>query len=524
MIALNLRVRRVFILVWSVCLWVFLSTFPPAYESYYPTLESRAAFATGMQSNLGMVAIYGPLHSPVSLGQIVMWEAGSQILLLGSIMSVLLVIGLARRSEHLGFTELELSTGIRRRAPLVAAMGTTCVASAFVGFGAFLVLGASSLYIDELPVVGALAFGVNLTLTMCGSALLALAVLLLVNSPASLTRVGLLSVAASFVLRSLADSEEIGWLNWLSPLGWKQVIAPYGDNSFTNAVLLAILCLALAGGLYLAEGHREYGRGLVQLRERTSKRSRKTRSIVHLQWLLHRGSAITWALVIAGITAMFLALTGSLSEWMSGDPAVGKVFEDLFNEGDLKTEFIRYIAKLSGILVAVAGVQSIIGQYSAERDGTAELMRSTGIRRWAPLGSLALIGLASVLLSTIALYSGGAAGLASQHNTSASDYEALLPSALSQFAPALLLVAFAVLIVGHTPRFSYFSWVPVAIASILTLFGPLFKLPMWLIDLSPFEHEVTALGDSWSMHFTFALVSLLLIVLGLWGANRRELV
>lgn len=523
MIALNLRVRRVFILVWSVCLWLFLASFPPAYESYYPTMESREAFTAGMQSNLGMVAIYGPLHSPVSLGQIVMWEAGSQILLLGSIMSVILVVGLARRSEHLGFTELALSTGIARRAPVVAAMATTALVSAFVGAGSILVLAGSSLYIDELPIDGAIAFGLNLTLTMIGSSLLALLALLMVNNPASLTRVGVLTVAVSFIIRSVADSEEITWLNWISPLGWKQIVAAYSDNSFLNAGLLAVVCLMLAGTLYVAEAKREYGRGLVQLPERTTKRTRVVRNLVHLQWVLHRGTVLTWAAVIAGIAGMFLALTGSLSEWMSGDPAVGKVFEDLFNEGDLKTEFIRYTAKLCGILVAVAGVQSIISQYGAERDGTAELMRSTGVRRWAPLGTLSVIGIASVVVGTLALYAGGTAGLASEQNSTAADFEALLPSALSQLAPALLLTALAVFIVGLTPRLSYFSWAPVAIASILTLFGPLFKLPTWLIELSPFEHEVTALQNSWSVHVGFVAVSLALIAVGLWGANRREL-
>ena len=114
MIALNLRLRRSFIIIWCLALWAFLAVFPPAYENYYPTAGDREAFVLGMQRNAGMTAMWGPVESPATLGQIVMWEAGSMMIILGSVMAVLLIVGLEivsrllyvafqlRGEEHIG--------------------------------------------------------------------------------------------------------------------------------------------------------------------------------------------------------------------------------------------------------------------------------------------------------------------------------------------------------------------------------------------------------------------------------------
>ena len=209
MIRLNLRLRRNFLIVWSLCLWAVFAIFPPAYQNYYPTPADRQSFLMGMQQNAGMVALWGPLEDPPTLGQIVLWEAGSMMIILGSVMAVLLFVGLHRKSEALGLTELQLSTGIPRMAPAAAAMATTVIAAMIVGTGSAGVLWLSSLYVDEMPLRGAWSSGAVITLTMIGSALLAHLVLLYVDNPASVTRIGLMTVAVSFIVRAVADSEEL---------------------------------------------------------------------------------------------------------------------------------------------------------------------------------------------------------------------------------------------------------------------------------------------------------------------------
>ncbi|MFC6146932.1 hypothetical protein [Corynebacterium nasicanis] len=500
-------------------LWAYLAIFPPAYENYYPTPGDRESFLLGMQRNAGMTAMWGPVEAPATLGQIVMWEAGSMMTILGSVMAVLLLVGLHRRSEATGLTELQLSTGIKRMTPAAAAIATTGLAAAIVGAGSAGVLAASGLYVDEMPLEGALTSGGVIALTMFGSAMLAQLVLLLVRDPAALTRTALMTVAVSFVVRSLADSEDLGWLKWLSPLGWKTLVGPYVADDWYALGILAAVCLGAAGLGLAAEQRREYGSALIPLPAFLPVRTRRIHGPLHLAVMLNRSTILTWAIVIGGLTAFFIALTGSLSEWMEAEANVGKIFKDIFGEGDMKSEFIGYILKLMGILIATMGVQVIVTYRSGEVDRTVDLQRSTGLRRWIPLAASSLVSIAGLLLAVIAALGGGALGLWTQETTVAGDYNSLVPSTWGQLAPVLLLTGVAIAIVGLAPRFTHLAWAPVVASAVLTLFGPVFSAPQWLINLSPFEYS----DSPWSTHLAIAAAAIVLIGAGWWGSQRREI-
>lgn len=524
MIRLNLRINRAFIAIWCLSLWAFLAIFPPAYESYYPTRESRESFLAGMQQNAGMIAMWGPLEPPATLGQIVVWEAGSFALLLGSVMTVLLIVNLHRRSEHRGLTELQLSTGVARRSPATTAMATVALASFLVGAGAALVLWFSGFYVEDMPARGAISFGATLALTMIGSALLAQLVLLFVGNPAAVTRVALLTIAVSFIVRAIADNEEIGGLNWISPLGWKTITAPYVDDDFASVAWLTVLCLTAAGAVLVGEHYREYGQALVALPRFRRGRTRNIYNILHLSTVLNRGTVLTWAVVIAVLAAFFIALTGSLSDWMETEDNIGRVFEDLFSGDDLKTEFLAYVTKLCGMLVAIAGVQTIVSYRSGEQNRLVDLIRSTGVRRWTPLGAATTVAYIAIGIATAGLLLGGMFGLWTQESTTNTDFENLVPAAWSQLAPAILLTGLAVALVGMRPGLIQAAWAPIIASAILTLFGPILQAPQWLIDLSPFEYVNLAAGEHWPLHAGMAGTGLLLTALGLWRTKQREIV
>lgn len=522
MIRLNLRLRRRFIIIWCLCLWGLLTVFPPAYESYYPTPESRETFLAGMQANAGMSAVYGPLEAPASLGQLVAWEAGGLLLILGAVMAVLMVTGLHRKSEHLGYTELQLSTGISRLAPAGAALAATTIAAVIMGLGCGITLWASQLWVPEMTTSGAVAFGVTTTLAMVGSALLAQIAMLFVSNAHSVGRVGLLTVALSFLIRAVADAQELGWLNWLSPLGWKTVIAPYLDDDLGSAALLALVCLAAGAVVLGAERTRDNDTAMIHVPHRTRHRPRRINGMAHLATILSWASILTWVIVIFGLAAFLVALTGSLSGWMEADESIGQVFDEMFGSGDMKTEFIVYVAKLLGILVATTGIQTVVSFHSGEKDGTVDLLRSTGIRRWAPYGSYTLVACVGVLLATVGLWAGSWLGLVTQDSTVAQDFDTAVPAAWSQAGPALLLTGIAVALVGLAPRLAQMAWAPVAAATLLTLFGPLLKAPQWLINLSPFEYVVRPDEGSWGVHGAMVAAAIVLILIGLYGAQHRE--
>lgn len=523
MVRLNLRVRRSFIIVWCLSLWAFLVIFPPAYESYYPDQASREAFLQGMQNNPGMIALWGPLESPATVGQIVVWEAGSFVLLLGSVMAILLSVGLHRKAEHRGLTELQLSTGIRRSTPAAAALVTTSLVALLIGGGSTLILWLSGFYVADMPARGAVTFGATVALTLIGSALLAQLVLLFISREASLNRVALLTLAGSFLARAIADNEELDWLNWVSPLGWKTLVAPYVTDDLSVLAGLVVLCGIVVGGLLLAEHRREYGQALFRMPQRQIVATRNIRGVFHLSFIRHRATILAWGLVIAVLSAFFIALTGSLSAWMDAEEDIGRVFDDIFAGEDTKTEFIAYVSKLCGILVAVAGVQTIVVYRNDELDGLVDIMRATGVRRWVPLSASVAMTYLTLLAGAIGLLLGGLGGLWAQENSTSEDYQNLVPAAISQISPALLLAGIAIALVGLAPRLTQIGWAPIVVSAVLTIFGPILQVPRWMIELSPFEYVNTATDPEWGIHVFLGSLGLLFTLAGIWGGRQREI-
>ncbi|AGF73786.1 hypothetical protein [Corynebacterium halotolerans] len=520
---LNIRTRRGYLLAWCLPLWALVAAFPPAYESYYPTLESRQPMIEGLRSNTGTTAIYGVIADPGTIGQMTAWEIGAWVGLLGSVMAVLLVTGLHRRAEYSGLGELQRSTGIRPVVPAAAALITTLLAAVVLGAGSSVVLLFEQAIVEELTTSGAFAFGASVALAATGSALLAQAVLLFIHDGAALTRAALLTVLASFIIRVVADTRELTWLNWFSPLGWREVIGPYDTDDWTVVAVLVGVCLLAAVLIGAADRRRSFATGLLPRRRQASRRPRHIRGPLGLRWVLSRGVLVAWVLVVAGLSGFLMSLSGTIADLVGTSEGTGEVFRDLFDGDAVYEEFIAYICQVIGILIAAAGVQQITAHHAEEQARTVDLQRSTGVRRWVPLGATTLVALLSLVAMTVALLAGGAVGLASQENTMDEDYASLTYAALSQLGPTLFLTGIAVLLVGAVPRLTQFAWAPLAAGAVVSLMGAILQLPDWAIDASPFSHTQLPGDDSLGVPLGLAVGGLVLMGVGLVAAHRREI-
>lgn len=520
---LNLRIRRGYLLAWCLPLWALTAVFPPAYESYYPTIESRQGMIEGLRNNTGTTAIYGRIAEPGTVGQMTTWEIGAWLGILGSVMTVLLIVGLHRRAEYSGLGELQRATGIRPAVPGIAALLTTVLAALLLGVGATVVLLLEQLFVAELTTSGAIAFGASVALMSTGSALFAQAVLLFVHDGSALTRAGLLTIVVSFIVRALADTREIDGLHWFSPLGWREVIGPYDTDDWGAVASLAALCVLAAVLIVAVDRRRSFGAGLLPRRRHASRRPRRIRGPLGLRWVLARAGLLAWVLVVAGISAFLMSLSGSIADLVNPEDGTGDVFRDILGGDAVYEEFIAYICQMVGILIAAAGIQQITTYRGEEQARTVDLQRSTGVRRWTPLGATSLVAMVSTAVMVFALLAGGALGLASQEDTADEDYTSLLHAALSQLGPTLLLTGLAVLIVGVTPRLANVAWAPLAAAAVVTLMGEILRLPDWAIDASPFSHTQLPGDDTHWIPVALAVTGIVAVGAGLVGARRREI-
>ena len=208
--------------------------------------------------------------------------------------------------------------------------------------------GGEMLMVDELTFRGALSFGIVTSLTFIGSMLIAAIISALLPSALFVNRIGLLSIAVAFIMRAIADIEDISALNWLSLLGWRSVIKPYTNDSLSNAALCLLLCIGLAVLWGFLELHREYGTGRIPARSRDAIPPRNVGGMLRLRWVLERGQLATWGVAVMIMSGFLTSLTGSLKDfvrqravWCHDEgkhenhrPAIGLPFSDCSDCGN----------------------------------------------------------------------------------------------------------------------------------------------------------------------------------------------
>ncbi len=522
LVRINLRTSRTFIIAWLIPLWVLLTIFPFAYQDYYPTLESRQEMLGAMATNAGTTALYGIIASPGTVGQVVTWEMGAWLGVLGSVMSVLLSVRWHRGSETTGLGELQRSTGVRPGVPVLAMLLSSAVVALILGTGSALVLLGVSRSIEDVSAGGSLAFGATVTLTCLGSVLLSQLVLLLVTEASSLTRVSLYTLAAAFMVRAWADVEKIEWLNWLSPLGWRELVGAFDRDDWGRVGWLSLAVLAGAVLLTAFNSRRPFARGLVDARRSDRTRVRRIRGIVGLSAALNVGNILAWAVTLAVLSAFLMSMSGSIQELVAGEGTTGEVFRDVLGGTAAYEAFIGFICMVGAILVAVAAVSVIHSEVAGERARTVDVIRATGVRRWAPLaGVLVIAGVASLLWVAV-LHGAGAAGLALQDSTAPEDYSTLAWAAWSQTGAVLFFVGLATLIVGMASRGPLLTWLLLAWSAVTALMGEMLGFPDWLIDTSPFTHTMTSADSDAGAPLLLLGMGAVCSVAGLIASSRRQ--
>lgn len=527
MIRLNLRLRRMLILWWLLGIWVFLIITPPSYVATYPDLASRGPVVSSVQNNVGTQAMYGHLPSPGTIGQLTAWETGAWLCVLSSVMMVLLFSSLHRKPESSGLAEYVYASGRSGSSRFGAAIATGTIVSVLNGaVCAIILLAFRYLSIDEITVAGSIAFGVTITLTMLATMAITSILQSLWGRGTNFNRLGLLSVGAAFLIRMFADTSSSSWathLNWVSPLGWRSVIAPFTEDSWLKALVLAIVCAVLIGVAFTLDSRRPFDESLLHLRGSKRYHERKIRSLYSLNMVLHRGNLITWSIVIGLVLLIFLPLIDSLLPSLQGDAATMQAVEAFLPAGELQITFIVYIFQIASILLSIAVVLPVIGFIGQEREGHIDAVRSTGVRRWSPLWGCVQACLSTLTSCTIFAILGALLGLYLQPSTVEDGTSLMVLSGLSIAVHALFFLGIATAVAGLTPRVIYLSWLPIIAASVVTLLGPLFSLTERQMEFSPLTHSWASSDEAVWPLLTFAVIGVALGGVGLLGAQRRNL-
>lgn len=318
------------------------------------------------------------------------------------------------------------------------------------------------------------------------------------------------------------DVNDLPWMNWLTPLGWRHHVHPFTDDNWAMLAVAAGIVLGLGTATAAVEKHRAYGYSLVTVPSPKTQRSRPPRTIFTLATRLHRGTVVAWIFTVGVVAMVLMSLPGSIQELVAQPGTSGEVFRDLLGGSAAYELFIAYICQICGIFLASASVALTATYRQAVDNGTIDLIRSTGLRPILPSAAGVSVAAGTAAAPVAALYTGGSLGLATQGWSQTEDSSTLAWSAGSQLAPALLFIGITSCVMGFRTRAGVISWIALGIAAFVAVLGELLSFPQWLIDSSPFTYTMTGADSDIVPLLLMSALGTFGAIVGIFASSQRD--
>jgi polyether ionophore transport system permease protein len=518
-----LRRDRIMVPAWAYVIMIGVCSNAYTFARLYKTAASRASLVATSKSDPALVFLYGRLNGD-SVGALTAWRYGVWAALFAGLMTTFLVIRHTRADEEAGRLELIGSARVGRRAPLAAALAVAVVASAVVA-----VLLSIALPFFGLPLAGSIALA--LAVATCGLAFAGIsAVAAQLTSGARAARgIAIGVLGASFLLRAVGDAAGAngpGWLTWLLPLGWTEVLRPFAAERWWVLLLpLATFAAGIALAFVLA-ARRDLDAGLLPDRPGRPAASAALAGPLSLAWRLQWPALAAWAGGYVILFAVCGAAGKGIGQLAGTSGALRTEFTRLGGQSAIVNAYLAGLMLLAGLIAAGYGVATVLRLRAEEAGNLAEpvLAGSTGRVRWGLSHILvAVIGMALLLAA-----GGLAAGLG--YGLRAGDaghwVAAMLGGALAELPATLVIAGIAAAAFGLAGRAAAAAgWTALGLAIALSLFGTLLQLSRWALDLSPFTHVPHLPGGPVSVTplAWMSATGLGLFALGLAGLRRRDI-
>lgn len=503
--------------------WLYLLTAVAVGTAYssratYSTLAKRLDFGATVNKNPSLLALYGPVQDPYSVGSVSVWKVGGIAAALVAVMSILITVRHTRADEESGRLELVSAGVVGRYAGLTAGVMTALTANAVL-----LVLVGGGLMLLGLPVAGSIAFASG----WCAIGVMFVGVAAVTAQLTTTSRaangMALTVLGFSYLVRAVGDVGA-SWLVWVSPLGWTAHLRPYAGEAWWVLAIVVVFAAACFVTAFLLAGRRDLGAGLLPDRPGPAEAAAGLRSPLALAWRLQRGLLLGW---IAGFTVYGAAIGGVVDN--AGNMLGGKSGRDLLSKlgghAGLVDAFLTTTMGIMALLASAYSVQAILRLRSEETGRLAEPLLATRVGRvgWAVSHVVFAVAGPAALMAI----DGAVVGLI--HGLRAGDLSGEFPrvfwSALVQLPAVWVLAGITVALFGLAPRIVVAAWGVLGAFLLLGQLGPLLELGQWAMDLSPFTHvpklpgaEMRTMPMIWLIVLAAALTAV-----GLAGFRRRDI-
>lgn len=519
LLRLALRRDRFLLPAWVLGLSGMATFSAKATVGLYPELPARVAAAEAVNGSAALVALYGRIYDPTSLGELSLFKMTAFGAAMVGAVAIYLIVRHTRVEEEAGRLELVGAGVVGRSAPLVAGMLLVLICA--VGIT---VLTATGLTWAGLPMAGSIAFGAAWGATGLLFAAVGGIAAQVTTSGRAATGLGMVSLAIAYVARAVGDlaEEGPGWLSWLSPIGWSQQVRAFSGTRWSLLALPVLATVVLVPVAFLLRSRRDLGGGLVA--DRPGPAEGRLGTPARLAWRLQRPTLVSW--VVA--TAILGTILGSVASNVSGfldSPQMKDILEALGGKQGLTDMFLAAEVGLMATILAGYGISAVHWLPSEEEGGRAEMVLATATSRraWATSHSVqALLGVA-VLLTVMGLAIGFG------HAVAVSDPAQVLrlaSAAAIRIPAAWVMVGLAVAMWGWRPGAMWVAWALFVLFLVLGEFGALWDMPDWVMDLSPFAHSPVMPGPdpSYVGVPVLLVIGLGLVAFGIARFMRRDVV
>ena len=509
--------------IWGVVFGLFWWLIVNDYTSNYPTLADRQRLVEETRANIGMQAMFGPIHHIDTLAGYAAWHGVGFLAIVGAIWGLLTGTRLVRGEEEAGRWERLIAGQTTRGRAAAAALG---------GFGLGLLL------LWAITTVAAFTFArvADPPWTLAGSAFLSLAT---VAPAAMFLAVGALCsqlagsrrqaawVAAAgffvvYLLRLIAYTDtSVLWLRWASPLAWVDELHPLTDNRARPLIPILALTAALAIATIVLASRRDLGAATLPTRDTATARTRLLGRPLGLAVRLARPAAVGWilSLALAGLVIGSLAKTSAEVFASASGGALAELAGTNGGEVYLGMTFL-----VIAMVITLAACGQVTATRDEEAEGRLDNLLNQPVARTAWLAGRVTVS-AAVLLVAGAIV-GVATWLGALLGGAGLGFTALVSAGLNVVPAGLLVLGIGTLAHGLAPRLTSGVVYGLVVWSFTAeLVGAGLPAGRWLRSLSILHHISRAPAEDprWGMSAVLVLIAVAATVIGLVAFTRRDL-
>ena len=514
--------------LWGAVMGLYVYASTVGFTDLAPTAAGRQPFLAALAGNTGLKAMFGVPYRIDTVGGFVTWRATGVMSLVGALWGLLVATRVTRGEEAAGRWEPFLAgRTTHRRAAAQALAGLACAlllmlaiaaaATTAVGMRPNVSYGLGRSFLFALATTtGAAEFIVVGTLA---------AQIMPIRARAASLAAGVFGVA--FLLRAIADiAPQAHWLVYLSPLGWVEQVRALSDPQPLWLLPIGAFVAAGAAGTIWLAGRRDLGASTWADKDAKEPHTGLLGSQRLLAIRLSRTSAISWVAIAGLALLLYGTFAASAGNAFASSGFANKLTGGITHQGQQSTG-VRLYAGIIFLLMMLALMGYVASASGAIRKQEAEgyldnlLVRQVGRAAW--LATRTTIVLAVTLLAGFTagvgfwLGSRGGAGISLGE---------LAAAGMNAAAPAILLLGFAILVVGFAPRWtSTLCYALIAWSFLLDMLGSVIHPNHWLLDTSLLQHPALAptTDPNWRVVATYAFLGVLLAAAGTTRFVRRDL-